>query len=210
MDEFDEPDQYSDQTRTALGDAVQQLSDALVEHATFVSGLHGGSAEMAGLFAANDKIARLVAAWSDRVCDHTGTTPVWVDLDDDELDEDDEDDDESHDEVADGDVLSVISRWDLLVEDVEALLAAGRAAHRRNRPEETDEDAAFAVDGPAMAIYAVLHESGEPLLRLPGVGRVQGVRLFIRPDDLPDAFGDEISREVTQPAGEVLFSEDWV
>ncbi|MCA0328607.1 MAG: hypothetical protein LCI03_01735 [Actinobacteria bacterium] len=209
MDDFDEPEAYSPETLAALRSAVRELGDALVEHVELLAGLHGGSAEMAGLFAANEKVADLIAAWNERVLDHTGTSPVYLlDRDDDFIDEEEPDDDGTA--VADGDILSVISRWDLQVEDVDALVSAGREAHRRNRPEEDTEDAAVAVDGAALAIYAVLHEKGEPFYQLPGVAVLSGLRVFVRPDDAVAVAADEISDEVYQPPGEVLFSESWI
>jgi hypothetical protein len=209
VDDFDEPEAYSEETLAALRSATLELGQALAEHAEFLAGLHGGSAEMAGLFAANEKVADLVAAWSDRVFDHTGTTPVYL-LNRDEDDEDFDDEIEEPGEVGDGDLLSVVSRWDLRIQSREALIAAGREAHRRNRPEEDDEDAAVAVGNAAMAMYAVLHEAGEPFYRLPGVQVAQGLRVFVRPDEEPQPLDDEMSDAVSQPAGEVLFSESWV
>jgi hypothetical protein len=209
VDDFDEPEAYSEETLAGLRSAARQLGEALAEHAELLAGLHGGSAEMAGLFAANENVADLVAAWSDRVFDHTGTTPVYL-LNRDEDDEDFDEADEGPNDVGDGDVLSVVSRWDLRAENAEALIAAGREAHRRNRPEEDDEDAAVAVDSAAMAMYAVLHEAGEPFYRLPGVQVAQGLRVFVRPDEEPQPLDDDLSDAVSQPAGEVLFSESWV
>lgn len=209
MDDFDEPEAYSDETLAALRSAARELGQALAEHAEFLAGLHGGSAEIAGLFAANEKVADLVAAWSDRVFDHTGTTPVYL-MNRDEDDEDFDDEFEEPAEVVDGDLVSVVSRWDLRIEHPQALIASGREAHRRNRPEEDDEDAAVAVDSAAMALYAVLHEAGEPFYRLPGVQVTQGLRVFVRPEEEPTPLDDDMSDTVSQPAGEVLFSESWV
>ncbi|MBI1378538.1 MAG: hypothetical protein GC157_13790 [Frankiales bacterium] len=208
MDEADEPQQFSEQTSGAINAAVDALVDALRSHAAFVGALRGGSSEMPSLFAANEAVERLITEWSERVFDHTGTFPAVL-VGDPDLDGSDDDED-GWEELTEGDPLTVVSRWDLALVDPGALLDAGRAAHRRNRDEETDEDAAMAIATPANALYAILHESGEPWYRIPGVEVIKGARLFIRPDEQPAPLSaDDEGDDVGQPAGEVLFGESW-
>ena len=108
--------------------------------------------------------------------------------------------------------ISVVSRWDLDVLALDVLLAAGREAHRRNRPEETEQDAQVAVSTPEHALHAIAHEAApDPWLDVPGLRPVVGARVYLAPeepwrplDDLPD-----VVLAVQPPAGQVLFSEDW-
>lgn len=205
----DYPEQFSQVTREALELSVAALCEALQRHARQVGGMRGGSSEFPALFEANQEVARLVDAWNERVSEHSGTLPV-AQLDDDE-DDDFEEDDLA--EPTDGEVLSVVSRWDLRLADSGALLQAGRAAHQRLRPEENDEDAVIAVPDFGQAMYSILHEIGEPWYDLPGVEVISGIRVFLRPDETPAPLpddDDEITEPIAQPAGEVLFAESWV
>ncbi len=108
-----------------------------------------------------------------------------------------------------GRALAVVSRWDL-VTDADDLIAAGREAHKRNRPEEQDEDAAEAVAGVGQALYAVLHDLGEPWYSLPGVEVMRAVRAFVtRPEPAEPFTVDEIEPLIVEPAGERLYLESW-
>lgn len=206
----DYPEQFSQATREGLELSVAALCEALQRHARQVGEMRGGSSELPALFEANEEVARLIDAWNDRVAEHTGTLPVTL-LDDEDDEDDFEDDEDDDDELTDGEVLSVVSRWDLLVVDPGALLRAGRAAHQRLRPEENDEDAAVAVPGPGHAMYSILHEIDEPWHDMPGVEVVSGTRVFLLPDETPAALSDDddITKPIVQPPGQVLFGESW-
>jgi hypothetical protein len=206
----DWPEQFSPQTREALDLSVAALVDALQRHAKQLGGMRGGSRDSPAVFHANAEVERLIDAWSERVFDHTGTFPVSLqgfDGDGEEVTEDEED----PAELEDGDPLSVVSRWDLLVVDTDALLQAGRDAHRRLRPDENDEDAAVAVQNVGQAVYALLHERGEPWYDMPGVEVVNGRRAYVRPDEQPPPLSEESDYDeaITQPPGERLFGEGW-
>lgn len=204
------PEQFSEQSRTALTTAVEDLVEALRRHAEHVGGLRGGSSEIAGIFEANAELETLIDAWNERVADHTGTFPVAL------LGrggDEDEDGDDGGDfaEVVDGDPISVVSRWDLQIVEVAALVRAGREAHRRLRPDETEDDAAVAVPGPGPALYALLHEAGEPWYDLPGVEVIRGARAYVRPEEavLPLADEEDVETMIVEPAGERLYGETW-
>ena len=108
--------------------------------------MRGGSAELAGLFARNDELERLVDAFSERASDHTGSYPfVLVDRLDPWIDDEDGEGEGDDEPLVAGTEICVLSRWDLVVTDPDQLLAAGRAAHIRLQPRETAEDAEFAV-----------------------------------------------------------------
>lgn len=208
----DDPKQFGEQTRTALRAAVEDLVEALRRHADHVGGLRGGSSEMAGLFAANAEVERLIDAWNERVADHTGTFPVsLLGRDDVEGDDDSEDEGDSI-RVRDGEPISVVSRWDLRVVDATALVQAGRQAHKRLQPDENDEDAAVAVPDAGQALYALMHEAGEPWYDMPGVEVVRGTRAYVRPDEPAARLGDEddVEEPIVEPAGERIFGETWL
>jgi hypothetical protein len=210
-DEIDDyPEQFSQQTREALGLSVDALVDGLQRHAKLLSGLRGGSSEMPAVDEANDQVERLIAAWNERVFDHTGTSPVPLQ---DFGDEDDEEilEGEEAAELVDGEPLTVVSRWDLQVVDTDELMQAGREAHKRLWPGENDEDAAVAVPNTSQAVYALLHEHGEPWYDLPGIEVVRGARAYVRPIDPPTplSYEDDLGEAIAQPPGEQLFNEGW-
>ena len=121
-------------------------------------------------------------------------------------------------------MLTLVTRVDLGVRDTEELLSAGRAAPRRLQPEENEADALVAVNDEAQAVYALLHEAGEPWLDLPGTGLLAATRLYVAPEDYDrpgdaddsddDGEDDDFSAEamvdeVGVPEGTLLFSESW-
>ncbi len=207
----DSPEQFTDETRRALERAVAALTEGLHEHARLLTSVHGGSSDTPQIFSANRRVEQLLAAWNDAVFDLTGTVPVALeDLDDEDEDGDDEDDDSP--DLADGDPLLMVEQWDLVVTDADALLRAGREAHRRSWPKETERDAEAAVSSAAHALAELMHERGEPWYELPGIDVVTGARAWVRPDpahtasaadDEPDDLPDE------ELGGEVLYRESW-
>jgi len=208
-DEYgDVPEQFSDVTRTALREAAASLLQAVQDHADILLTLGGGTGDVVQAQALNDVLERHVHACNERVFDHTGTIALSLDEPDDEFDEFDEFDGE-FDEPADGTPVVVVSRWDLVVTDAEALRQAGREAHQRLH-DESEEDASVAVSTMGAALYALLHERGEPWYTLPGVDVGHGVRKIIRTDApveiLPD---DDIDAPITEPDGECLHGESW-
>ncbi|GAB3812498.1 hypothetical protein [Kribbella italica] len=212
MDETPDIEQYSDESRAALRLRTDELIEGLRAHAEVLVGLRGGSAEREDLFTENEALGKLLGAWDDAVLDHTGTVVPSGGYDDDVLA--DEEDEEDGGPVG---VLTLVTRVDLGVRDTAELLNAGRAAHRRLQPEESEADALVAIGDEAQAVYALLHEAGEPWLELPGTGLLAATRLYVEPEDyaIPgdedeDGFSPEaIVEEVAVPEGTLLFSESW-
>jgi hypothetical protein len=137
-DEIDDyPEQFSQQTREALDLSVDALIEGLQRHAKLLSGMRGGSSEMPAVHETNAEVERLIAAWNERVSDHTGTLPVSLQGFDDEDDEELLEGEEAA-ELVDGEPLTVVSRWDLQVVDTDELMQAGREAHKRVWPDEND------------------------------------------------------------------------
>lgn len=205
------PEQFSAGTREALHLSVAALVEALQRHADRVGGMRGGSSETPAVLEANHEVERLIAAWSDRVMDHTGTFPVSLQGFDGGEDEFVDGEEDEQEDLTDGAVVSVVSRWDLRLVDTEALLSAGREAHRRIYPTETDEDATVAVPTPARALYPLLHEAGEPWYELPGVEVISGVRTYVASSEPATPLSEDYEdlHVVIQPPGELLFGESW-
>ena len=201
---------YTQESRRPLERAASRLVELVQQYTRDVGAMHGGSSETRALFERNEAVARAVSEWNGRAADHTGTIPLLLE----EVDENDFQHEQDGDEeltAVEGQV-SVVSRWDLNLLDFRELIAAGRSAHRRMQPEETEEDAAVAVADTGAALYAVLHEAGEPLFEIPGVEVLSGARIFIVPDEplqlIDDESGD-ITVTIETPQGRVAFSEAW-
>lgn len=214
----DEIEQFSAASREQLEERAAALTAALERHTAALLRLAGGSSEVTTVFALNDEVRASVSAWDDAVFDHTGTFPVAVEADEEDEDEPDDDEPGAEDDrptAADGPVpISVVSRWDLEVIDTPALLTAARAAHRRHDPSESEADAEAQLgpDAVAQALYAVVHEHGEPWFAIPGVGGVSGHRAYLRraDDERPlEELALDYDEPPTAPEGRVLFSESW-
>lgn len=163
-------EQYSEESRGRLAEATAGLVGLLQRYAAEVGAMDGGTSQMGPLFDLNDELTAALAQWNERVDEHTGVLPL-------PLGDEEYDDDEDVEPVLVAGQVSVVSRWDLDITDLGALLAEGRAAHRRLRDEETEQDAELAIQDAGGALYAILHEKGEPLHDVPGLELVSGARL---------------------------------
>jgi hypothetical protein len=193
-------EQYSEESRRQLEEATVRLVDLLRSYTTHVAPLQGRSTEVAALFTRNDELQQAVATWNEAALDHTGTVPLALAR----IDDEDDDFADDADGGERGGQVSVVSRWDLDIVDSAELIAAGRAAHRRLRPEDDDEDAAQVVSDAPAALYALTHETGEPWYEVPGVEVIGGVRLYVAPDaesDDLEASSRTLRRCSRQPVG---------
>lgn len=202
-------EQYSNESRAALVAIADQLVEHLRDHTAYLLGLRGGSAELTDLFEHQEAFRRVARAWDDAVSDHTGTTALGLDDEDDDWDDDDDSDDEDEDEPEIGAVLSIVSRFDLGVVDQDAVLAEGRAAHRRLWPDENEEDAVAAVSRVADALYSIGHEAGEVWFRIPGMEPIAGERVFIAVDDYEPPGEPDGEVDVSPPEGTLVRTEGW-
>lgn len=201
-------EQYSNESRAALVAIADQLVEHLRDHTAYLLGLRGGSAELTDLFEHQESFRRVARAWDDAVFDHTGTTALGLDDEDDDWDDEEDSDDEDEPEI--GAVLSIVSRFDLGVVDQDAVLAAGRAAHRRLWPDENEEDALAAVPRVADALYSIGHEAGEVWFDIPGVQPIIGGRVFVAVDDYDPPTGEpDADVDVTRPEGRLIRTEGW-
>ena len=203
------PDQYSAGSGRRLEDATARLVAVLQEYTAALLEMRGGTGETPELLRRSEALSAVVVDWNDRVGDHTGTWPLLLRGYDDPGPEDVEVPPEP---AAIESQVSVVSRWDLDVVDAAAVVAAGREAHLRSWPRDGGADADVAVPGIPEALYAFLHERGEPLLDLPGV-EPGGARLIVVPDEPLEPFTgqvEDLTGAVTPPTGTVVMSEVWV
>ncbi|WP_433163429.1 hypothetical protein [Kribbella sp. CA-247076] len=192
---------FSAQTREALAEASRRLAERLQAHTDALLAMTGDE-EQAALYEQNAALEELVEGWNDAVFEHTGTAPLLL-----EDGADDEDD-----EVEEDHVLSVVSRFDLRVVDLDALLEAGRAAQQRH-PAELDEGGEpEPVDSAEQAIYEISREVGEAWFELPGIEMVAGARAYVVPEspfEPLDADAEDVVTELIAPNGTATHAETW-
>jgi hypothetical protein len=192
---------FSEQTRTALADASRKLAERLQAHTDALLAMTGDE-DNATLFDHNAALEGVVEDWNDAVFEHTGTTPLLLD---DSIEDDDE-------EAEPDQVISVVSRFDLRVVDLDVLLEAGRAAQERH-PAELDESGDHEpVDTAEQAIYEISREVGEAWFELPGVEMVAGARAYVVPEppfEPLDADAEDVITELIAPNGTATHAETW-
>jgi len=193
---------FSAESREALAEASRKLAERLQAHTAALLAMTGDE-EQTAIYEQNAALEELVEDWNDAVFEHTGTSPLLLD------DADDEEDDE---ETEQDQVISVVSRFDLRVVDLDALLEAGRAAQERP-PAELDDDAEQEpVDSAEQAIYEISREVGEAWFELPGIEMVAGARASVvpkRPFEPLDADAEDVVTELIAPNGVATHAETW-
>jgi hypothetical protein len=193
---------FSAETREALAEASRRLAERLQAHTEALLAMTGDE-EQAALYEQNAALEEIVEGWNDAVFEHTGTAPLL--LDDSADDEDDEEVDQDH-------VISVVSRFDLRVVDLDALIEAGRAAQERH-PAELDEGGEREpVDSAEQAIYEISREVGEAWFELPGIEMVAGARAYVVPEhpfEPLDADAEDVVTELIAPNGVATHAETW-
>jgi hypothetical protein len=192
---------FSVETREALAEASRKLAQRLQAHTEALLAMTGEE-EQSALYEQNAALEELVEEWNDAVFEHTGTTPLLLD---DSEDEDDE-------EVEQDQVISVVSRFDLRVVDLDALLEAGRAAQERHPAELDESDEKEPVDSAEQAIYEISREVGEAWFELPGIEMVAGARAYVVPEhpfEPLDADAEDVVTELIAPNGVATHAETW-
>ncbi|MEU8222184.1 hypothetical protein [Kribbella sp. NPDC048915] len=192
---------FSAESRAALADASRKLAERLQAHTEALLAMTGNE-DHTTLFEHNAALEGVVEEWNDAVFEHTGTSPLLLD---DSIDDEDE-------ETEQDQVLSVVSRFDLRVVDLDALLEAGRAAQER-QPDELDESGdREPVESAEQAIYEISREAGEPWFELPGVEMVAGGRAYVVPEapfEPVDADAEDVVTELAAPNGVPTHAETW-
>ena len=192
---------FSTQTREALAEASRRLAERLQAHTEALLAMSGDE-EQAALYEQNAALEELVEGWNDAVFEHTGTAPLLLE---DSADDEDEAVEQDH-------VISVVSRFDLRVVDLDALVEAGRAAQERH-PAELDEGGEQEpVDSAEQAIYEISREVGEAWFELPGIEMVAGARAYVVPEtpfEPLDADAEDVVTELIAPNGVATHAETW-
>ncbi len=109
-------------------------------------------------------------------------------------------------------VISVVSRFDLRVVDLDALLEAGRAAQERHPAELDESGEKEPVDSAEQAIYEISREVGEAWFELPGIEMVAGARAYVVPEppfEPLDADAEDVVTELIAPNGVATHAETW-
>ncbi|ADB35786.1 hypothetical protein Kfla_6795 [Kribbella flavida DSM 17836] len=195
---------FSDETRKALAEASRALAERLQAHTEALLAMTG-TEEDSVLYEQNAQLEQLVEGWNEAVFEHTGTAPLLLDDEVEELDDEEEAEEPEQ-------LISVVSRFDLRVVDLEALLDAGRAAQERH-PVELDESGdRDPVDSAEQAIYEISREIGDAWFELPGVDLVAGARAYVVPEqpfEPLEADADDVITEISAPNGIVTHAETW-
>ncbi len=214
----DGPSGWTDETARRLLEATSRLVGEVQDLAEAVVRMHGGSAEVPELLRRRAAVLAAAVAWDERVAARTGYCVLPSErLDDDEpygAVEELVDPDEPPRLPAAAEV-SVVSRYDLAVVDVPALLAEARREWRSVRPEEDERDAAYVVDDVPTAVDVLLGRAPEPYERfhvLPGVEVRAGMQVLVDPegsllqphDGHPVHDLEHPERAVALPGGRVL------
>jgi len=193
---------FSAESREALAAASRRLAERLQAHTEALLAMTGAE-EQSALYEQNAALEELVEGWNDAVFEHTGTAPLLLE---------DAADDEDDEEVEQDQVISVVSRFDLRVVDLEALLEAGKAAQERH-PAELDEGGETEpVDSAEQAIYEISREVGEAWFELPGIEMVAGARAYVVPEypfEPLDADAEDVVTELIAPNGVATHAETW-
>ena len=210
MTEVDEPqfsgDQFfSEGSRKALAEASHLLAERLQAHTQALLAMSGGPDEQDALYEQNVALEELVEGWNDAVFELTGTAPLLLEEETEEPEEEEELQEQDH-------LISVVSRFDLRVVDLDALLDAGRAAQERHPVELDDSGEPDPVDTAEQAIYEISREVGEAWFELPGVDLVAGARAYVVPEypfEPLEADADDVVTEIGAPNGIVTHAETW-
>jgi len=192
---------FSAETRTALAEASRKLAERLQAHTDALLAMTGDE-DHTTLFEHNAALEGVVEDWNDAVFEHTGTAPLLLD---DAVDDEDE-------EVEQDQVISVVSRFDLRVVDLDALLEAGRAAQERHPAELDESGEREPVDSAEQAIYEISREVGEAWFELPGIEMVAGARAYVVPEppfEPLDADAEDVVTELIAPNGVATHAETW-
>ena len=194
---------FSEDSRKALAEASRLLAERLRAHTEALLAMTGNPAEQDALYEQNIALEELVEGWNDAVFEHTGTAPLLLE----EEGEDDEEEPEEQEQL-----ISVVSRFDLRVVDLDTLLEAGRSAQERHPVELDESGEREPVDSAEQAIYEISRELGEAWFELPGVDLVAGARAYVVPEypfEPLEADADDVVTEIAAPNGIVTHAETW-
>ncbi|MGW0199285.1 hypothetical protein [Nonomuraea sp. NPDC003201] len=179
--------QFSDEARKRLREAAEAFAAEVLQHAETLCGMEGRQREIAEIFAMDSPLSEVARRFCDAQFDLTGISPSF-----DYRIEDDEEEEESA-ETESAERIAVLIRHDFLINDREALMAAGRAAYLQVWPDDVEDDAEFDVQTVSRAVYQLMHASGEDTILddVPGLRPTRSVQLTLdvnEPLDFDDPF----------------------
>ncbi|MFD1827079.1 hypothetical protein [Mumia zhuanghuii] len=164
MENEDDSTQWTPVALSVYGAKAAELVAVLQEHVTSNSARRGHEREVGDYFRSTDRLRDALREFADAEFDWCGSAPLY-------LDEWVDDDDFADEEVgADGPIMSVFGRHDVVVHDDGAVVTAGREAYMRAWPNEEAEDARVRVADVRSAVFEVIHADGVSALSgLPGM-----------------------------------------
>ncbi|MGW4959419.1 hypothetical protein ACWEPL_19520 [Nonomuraea sp. NPDC004186] len=186
-----EVEQFSDEARERLREAAEAFAAEVLQHTETLCGMEGRQREIAEIFAMDSPLSEAARRFGDAQFDLTGISPS--------LDYRIEDDEEEEPvetgaaETESAERIAVLIRHDFLINDREALMAAGRAAYLHVWPDDVEDDAEFDVQTVSRAVYQLMHASGEDTILddVPGLRPTRSIQLTLdvnEPLDFDDPF----------------------
>jgi hypothetical protein len=149
--------QWTAEARNAYARRAEELITEIRRHVEATLQRQGRQAEHQSYFESAERLRSAAEAFNDAELDWCGSFPLAL-RGADEDDTWDEGDGAEDDEPTA--VLSVLSRWDFRVTDVDAVIAAGRAAYLTAWPDDTEEDARVRVQDVVSAAAEITHAHG--------------------------------------------------
>ncbi|WP_194846625.1 hypothetical protein [Mumia zhuanghuii] len=170
--------QWTDEAREEYEKRAAELVAAVRAHVALTLDRRGRQVEALTHFPSAERLVEAAAAFDDAEFDWCGSLALGVSLPDLEDDEDDDDDDD--DEEDDGDdeddgasTLRVSAAYTFRVLEREAVVRAGREAYATCWPQDTPEDAEYAVHDVVTAAGEIVHAHGMSALE-----NTDGLELF--------------------------------
>jgi len=161
--------QWTADARNAYVQRAEVLIAEIRRHVEATLQRQGRQAERRAYFESVKRLESAANAFNDAEFDWCGSFPLALA----EVDEDEDD------EVDDGrvfGVLSVLNRSDYRITDVDAVIAAGRAAYLTAWPDDIEEDAQVRVQNVGSAAGEIMHANG--LSGLDGTAGLEDYRDF--------------------------------
>ncbi|GII22843.1 hypothetical protein [Planosporangium mesophilum] len=149
--------QWTAVARDAYAQRAEDLIAEIRRHVEATLRRKGRQAERQDYFESVQRLGSAAKAFNDAEFDWCGSSPLALEY----VDEDDawDEADEIEDDEAKA-VFSLLGRWDYHITDVEAVIAAGRAAYLTAWPGDTEEDARIRVQDVASAAAEIMHTHG--------------------------------------------------
>lgn len=210
VSEDDDHQPQTPQGAERIREAARALAETIRSHAMAVSTAAARDDEVA-VFAAGDMLLRAALRYAEAQADYTGIgyplETLYRLLEDEEFEGGG---DALGEEGADGgEVVSVLQRHDYAIVDAAAVMAAGRAAHRRSWSEGDESATGAQVTNVGNALYELAHADGwDSLDRVAGVRPVGGTVLVTSTQHTLAGGPETWPSDLFTPKGRPLFRQD--